>query len=279
MRSTRKGDGKPMSKGKAKRGAVAVGTILLAGSVLAYGATASCSSDAPSEDAGQEAFEEASKASPRTHGEHYYGEENWSFMSDETLATFEDAFYTWLLEGGHENGSFVYLHSEDISCTDGIWSAYARTPQDNAYFKVTFDAASKELSFEEVSEPDFAKRAHAEREEATAPDEEVASQDMQGTSDRRDASRNVALDDASGLARLLPAKAASSLPDIAIRYARDKGIATAPALCSVYPSSVHASGDTTTFELLVYDEQKSAYLVRADYSGEKDAFGFALEQL
>lgn len=273
-------EGRAFGNGKAKRGALVVGSVVLAASVIGYGFAVSCSGQPESQ-----AYEATQAATEDGEGEenpvedHFFGEENWAFMSEESLASFEREFYAWLIEGGMEDGSYVYLHAEDISCTDGIWTAYARTPQTNTFYKVAFDATAKEISFEEVPEPEFAKKAQTERETIDAVREgDVAERDEAAPADRRDASENVALDDPR-LAELLPKAAAESLPAIISEYAAGKGIATSPTLCSVYPRSVSTSGDTTSFEMLVYDAQKAAFMVEADYSASNDSFGFSLSHL
>lgn len=272
--------GRTSGNEKIKRGALVAGSVVLAASVIGYGFAVSCSGQPESRayEATQAATEDdESEGNPVE--DHFFGEENWAFMSEESLASFEREFYAWLIEGGMEDGGYVYLHAEDISCTDGIWTAYARTPQTNTFYKVAFDATAKEVSFEEIPEPDFAKKAQTERETIDAAREgDVAERDEAAPSDRRDASENVALDDPR-LAELLPKAAAESLPSIISEYAAGKGIATSPTLCSVYPRSVSTSGDTTSFEMLVYDTQKAAFMVEADYSASNDSFGFSLSHL
>lgn len=280
MKRTKKTTGWAFGNEKVKRGALVAGSVVLAASVIGYGFAVSCSGQPESQD-----YEATQAATEDGDGEgnhakdYFFGEENWAFMSDETLNSFEGEFYEWLIEGGMEDGSYVYLHAEDINCTDGVWTAYARTPQTNTFYKVAFDASAKEISFEEVPEPDFAKKAQTEREVMDGSSEDnVAGRDEAAPSDRRDASANVALDDPK-IAELLPKAAAESLPAIISEYAAGKGIATSPMLCSVYPQSVLTSGNTTSFEILVYDTQKAAFIVDADYSADNDSFGFSLSQL
>lgn len=253
---------------------------MLVASVIGYGFAVSCSGkpEGDAYEASRSAAEDIDGNDDSVRG-HFFGEENWGFMSDETRASFEREFYAWLVEGGLEEGSYVYLHAEDINCTDGVWTAYARTPQTNTYYKIAFDASAKEISYEEIPEPDFAKRVQTEREVLDAPSEgAVAGRDEGTPSDRRDASANIALDDPR-LSELLPKAAYDSLPSIISEYAAGKGIATSAALCSVYPNSVSTSGDTTSFEMLVYDTRKAAFMVDADYSAANDSFGFSLSQL
>ena len=185
------------------------------------------------------------------------------------------------IERGLEDGAYVYLHSEGIVCDDGIWAAYARTPIDDAYYKVTFDAATKEMTFEEALEPDFAKRAESERTEIQGAEEEppVSLQDSDAPVDRRDATSNIPLDDTTALSSKLPARAAESLPEIIVEYAAGKGVETSPALCSIYPSSIQSSGHVIGFDILMYDPQKAAYIISADYDDESNRFGFAMKPL
>ena len=280
MKRARRPEGQASGNEKVKRGALVAGSVALAASVIGYGFAVSCSAQPESQahEAAQMASEDAADEEDAVC-EHFYGEDNWAFMSEETLVSFEREFYAWLIEGGMEDGGYVYLHAEDIGCADGVWTAYARTPQTNTFYKVSFDATAKEVSFEEIPEPDFAKKTQTEREVLDAArDDAVAGRDETASSDRRDASQNVALDDPR-LSGLLPKAAAESLPAIISKYAAGKGIATSPTLCSVYPQSVSTSGDTTSFEMLVYDTQKAAFIVDADYSADNDSFGFSLSRL
>lgn len=266
---------------RAKSVALISGTLAVAVALFAYGFAVSCSVD----DTGNQDFDAAYGEDSREsvdYSANFYGEDNWSFMSKESLASFEVAFYPWLLRNGLEDGAYVYLHSEDISCEDGIWSAYARTPVDDAYYKVGFDAATKEMSFEEVVRPAFAESVESERTEIQGTggeDPSVSPQDSDTPSDRRDVSSNIPLDDASALSSRLPTRAAESLPRIIVEYSSGKGIETAPALCSIYPESIARNGQDASFEILVYDPQKIAYIVTADYDGTQDRFGFSIRQM
>lgn len=264
---------------KARTGAIAIGSIVVAVALFAYGFSVSCSSEGVS--AEEQRIEYADAEDVQDLSENFYGEENWSFMSEDSLRIFEESFYTWLLENGLEDGAYVYLHGEDIACDDGIWAAYARTPIDDAYYKVTFDASTKEMTFEEVLEPDFAKRAASERTEIEGAAEQplVSPQDSDAPPDRRDASSNIPLDDAAALSSRLPARAAESLPQIIVEYAADKGVETSPALCSIYPASIQSAGHAVSFEILMYDTQKMGYVISADFDEESNRFGFAMKPL
>ncbi|WP_276666819.1 hypothetical protein [Senegalimassilia anaerobia] len=264
---------------KARAGAIVIGSIIMAVALIAYAFSVSCSGEG--NPAQEQQIEYADIADVQDFSENFYGEENWAFMSEESLTVFEETFYPWLLERGLEDGVYVYLHSEDIVCDDGIWAAYARTPIDDAYYKVTFDAATKEMTFEEVLEPDFAKRAESERTEIEGAVEHppVSPQDSDAPTDRRDASSNIPLDDAAALSSKLPARAAESLPQIIVEYAAGKGVETSPALCSIYPASIQSTGNAVSFEMLMYDTQKMGYVISADFDEESNRFGFAMKPL
>lgn len=263
---------------KARSIALVAGTLAIAAALFAYGFSVSCSQEDPVLQDDQTTYEDTSAGTDYSGS--FYGEENWSFMSEESLLAFESSFYPWLLERGLEDGAYVYLHSEDIACEDGVWQAYARTPVDDAYYKVTFDASTKELTFEKVMTPEFAKRAESERIEVQVESgNEVSRQDSEAPADRRDASQNIPIDDADAFASKLPAKAASALPGIIVEYAAGKGVETTPALCSIYPSSIKASGQAVSFEVLAYDPQKNAYVISADYDETADRFGLSIRAL
>lgn len=258
------------------RSAIAIGSLIAVVAVLAYGMVASCSTDMP-DDANEMIITSDDAKGDDAIDLPFYGASNWAFMTDETLSRFERSFYGWLLDGGLPSGSYVYLHSEDIECVDGIWRAYARTPIDDTYYLVRFDAQTKETSYEAVNEPEFARQQQSVREEAQAPSEQEP--ELETPSDRRDASRNVSLDDANGLRACMPERAAETLPGIICEYAASKGLSTSPALCSVYPESITAEGAVTCFSVLMYDEQKRGYIIEADYDAGSDRFGLSLRSL
>lgn len=259
------------------RSIIAIGSLVAAVAVLSYGMVASCS---PAEDSDVRAsIAETTEAhASGQYAKMYYGTANWPFMTDETLTRFEDSFYEWLLDGGLSEGSYVYLHSEEVQCEDGVWSAYARTPVDDAYYKIRFDAQTKETSYEAVLAPEFASQSAAAREEASAASEQQE-QSEDASSDRRDASRNIAVDDTASLRALMPERAAETLPTIIREYAASKGLSTSPALCSVYPSSATTEGAVTRFQVLMYDDAKRGYLIDADYDAGSDRFGLSLQSL
>lgn len=259
------------------RSAMAIGSLVAVVAVLSYGMVASC---APTADSDVRAAVTAAGPTEAAgaHSKMFYGTANWPFMTDESLARFEDSFYEWLLEGGLAEGSYVYLHSEDVDCQDGVWTAYARTPVDDAYYKIRFDAQTKETTYEAVLAPEFARRAADAREEASAQAEQQE-QTEEAPSDRRDASRNIAVDDTASLRALMPERAAETLPSIIREYAASKGLSTSAALCSVYPTSAATEGAVTRFQVLMYDDSKRGYLIDADYDVRSDRFGLSLQSL
>lgn len=264
-----------------RKAALAAGTLALAGALFAYGISASCPPSDP-EPAAIETGPTDAGAERDSVARNFYGTENWTFMSGDSMRAFQESFYAWLLEGGLEDGAYVYLHGEDVACEGGIWTAYARTPVNDAYYKVAFDAETKGCTFEEVLKPEFAEKAESERTvvDATATDApQVAGQDSTAPPDRRDASANIALDDPTALGSLLPSHAAEALPGIIAEYCAGKGVDTSPGLCSVYPASIDSTGGAVRFDVLVYDSQKRAYVVSADYDAASDRFGLSLKAL
>lgn len=268
------GKGSASSKGRGHQAAIAIGTFALAAALLSYGLVTSCSTE---EEPQIEPETAPQQSEAQTHQSLFFGTENWTFMSDDTMQRFQEEFYAWLLESeGLEDGAYVYLHSEEIACVDGVWSAYARTPLDDAYYKVTFDPQSKEITYQEVLRPSFANKPAEAREEIAAS---VAEQDEQDQPNVRNASNNIPVDDVSALSALMPKAAAESLSRIVSEYAATKGIQTSSALCSVYPESVSTSSGTTTLEVLIYDAQKNGYVIKADYDSASDRFGMSMTQL
>lgn len=266
-------------EGRERRGApswaAAVAALAAAAALFAYGASASCSSDAPQPPSEMPAG--AGRAEDSASSDKFFGTQNWGFMGEDSMAAFQSGFYAWLLEGGLEDGAYVYLHGEDVSCEDGVWTAYARTPVDDAYYRVRFDASTKDVSYEECAKPAFAQRAESERVEMEAPAAEAG--DADAPPDKRDSSANIALDDAAALKARLGERAGGALPSVIAEYASGKGIETAPALCSVYPASIARDGGILRFDVLIYDAQKNGYAVSADYDEAADRFGFALGAL
>lgn len=266
--------GSTSSKGKRHQAAIAIGTFALAAALLSYGLVTSCSTE---EEPQIEPETTPQQSEAQTHQSLFFGTENWTFMSDDTMQRFQEEFYAWLLESeGLEDGAYVYLHSEEIACVDGVWSAYARTPLDDAYYKVTFDPQSKEISYQEVLRPSFADKPVEAREEMQGS---VAEQDEQEQPNVRNAANNIPVDDVSALSARMPQAAAESLARIVGEYAATKGIQTSRALCSVYSESMSTSGDTTTLEVLVYDTQKNGYVIKADYDSASDRFGMSMTPL
>ncbi len=259
------------------RSVIAVGSLVAVVAVLSYGMMASCAPDEAS-DARATTTAAAPAEAADDHSEMFYGTANWPFMTDESMTRFQSSFYEWLLDGGLAEGSYVYLHSEGVECDDGVWTAYARTPVDDAYYKVRFNAQTKETAYESVLAPEFAQQQSDTREEAAVPSEQQ-DRPEDATSDRRDASHNIAVDDTSSLRTLMPERAAETLPTIIREYAASKGLSTSPALCSVYPSSVTTEGAVTRFQVLMYDDAKRGYLIDADYDAGSDRFGLSLQSL
>lgn len=266
--------GSTSSKGRGHQAAIAIGTFVLAVALLSYGLATSCSVE---EEPQIEPEVAPQQSEAQTHQDQFFGTENWTFMSEDTMQRFQEEFYAWLLESeGLEDGAYVYLHSEEIACEEGVWSAYARTPLDDAYYKVTFDPQSKEITYQEVLRPSFADKPVEAREEIAAS---VAEQDEQDEPNVRNAANNIPVDDVSALSTRMPRAAAESLSRIVGEYAATKGIQTSSALCSVYPESVSTSGGTTTLEVLIYDAQKNGYVIKADYDSASDRFGVSMTPL
>lgn len=266
--------GTSTSKSRAHQAALAIGTFILAAALLGYGLTVSCSQK---EEPVIEVDSLPEASAENVQDDLFYGTENWTFMSDDTMQRFQREFYSWLLESeGLENGAYVYLHAEEIACENGIWSAYARTPLNDAYYKVSFDPQSKEITYQEVMKPSFADKKQEAREEIAL---EVAEQDEQAQKDVRNAASNIPVDDVSALASRMPRSAAESLARIIEEYAATKSIQTSAALCSVYPDSFNVGSSVTSFEVLMYDVQKNGYLIAADYDASSDRFGLSLTPL
>lgn len=267
-------DGKAASKNRAHQIAIALGTFVLAAALLSYGLITSCSNE---EEPHIEAEESLQQSEEPLYQDRFFGTENWAFMSDDTMASFQEEFYAWLLESeGVEDDAYVYLHSEEIACENGIWSAYARIPIYDAYYKVTFDPQSKAISYQEVLKPAFAEKVVEAREEMAAS---VAEQDEPEQADVRNAANNIPVDDVSALSVRMPHAAAESLARIVSEYAATKGVQTSDALCSVYPESISTSGGVTALEVLMYDMQKNGYLIKADYDAGTDRFGMSMTSL
>lgn len=268
----------PTSKERIKKGAAALGAVFLSAALLAYGVAAS---QIPEEEIELEEETLPALNDGDSYDDFFYGTENWGFMSPETMSRFQRQFYEWLTDSGAiEQGAYVYLHAEEITCEDGIWVAYARTPLNDIYYRISFDPQNKEISYEESPAPGFATTDSGARETLQGPESTpVAAQDETGQEDSRNAAENISVDDVDALAALMPQQAADSLGRIVCEYAASKDIETSAPLCSVYPSSVSTSSTVTTMDVLVYDSQKNGYLIKADYDSSSNLFGMALSPL
>lgn len=286
------GEGVPWADGGSPwRKRLAYGLAALAGTIaVAFTLAYLALSSAPvAEVVPQPAAQEAAEGAP-DRSEWFLGTENLSFLSESGLRAFESECYAWLLARGMDEGRYVYCCAEDVTSEGSTWRAYVRTPHDARYYLVAYDVEERSFSFEPSGEPPTLAARQKSKDESeaalSAAPEGGGSKETEapeggtdltpGTPSPYDASRNIPVSDAAALSERLPVEAASTLGEAIAEYARMRGFATSPEMCSVYPDSFGTTGGKTAFEVLCLAPDRSAVRLSVEYDPAREMFGMSL---